>query len=54
MTGTTVSKLFPSGRIELEGKRYEARCTVGMIDRGAKVRVVGYEDFDVIVEEVKA
>ena len=29
-------------------------CAVGMIDRGAKVRVVGYEDFDVIVEEVKS
>ena len=54
VTGTTVSKLFPSGRIELEGKRYEARCAVGMIDRGVKVRVVGYEDFDVIVEEAES
>lgn len=54
LTGTTVTKLFPSGRVELGGKRYEARCAVGMIDRGVKVRVVRYEDFDVIVEEVKS
>lgn len=54
LTGTTVTKLFPSGRVEFGGKRYEARCAVGMIDSGAKVRVVRYEDFDVIVEEVES
>ena len=52
LTGTAVTKLFPSGRVELSGKRYDARCAVGMVDKGVKVRVVGYEDFDVIVEEV--
>ena len=25
LIGTTVTKLFPGGRVELEGKRYEAR-----------------------------
>ena len=29
-----------------------ARCEVGIIDRGASVRVVGREDFNLLVEEV--
>lgn len=50
--GTALTQLTPIGRIEVGGMRFEARCAVGMIERGAKVRVVRYEDFDVVVEEV--
>lgn len=52
LTGTALTKMMPSGRVELGGKRYEARCAVGAIERGAKIRVARYEDFDVLVEEV--
>jgi len=52
LTGTALTQMMPSGRVELGGKRYEARCAVGTIVRGAKVRVAAYEDFDVVVEEV--
>ena len=52
LTGTALTQMMPSGRVELGGKRYEARCAIGTIDRGAKIRVARYEDFDVLVEEV--
>ena len=52
LVGSALTQMTPSGRVELVGKRYEARCAVGMIERGAKIRVARYEDFDVVVEEV--
>ncbi|MGB0415309.1 MAG: NfeD family protein [Coraliomargarita sp.] len=52
LVGSALTQMTPSGRVELGGKRYEARCAVGMIERGAKIRVARYEDFDVVVEEV--
>lgn len=51
-TGEAITPLHPAGLIELTGVRYEARCAVGIIDRGARVRVVGREDFNLLVEEV--
>lgn len=51
-TGTAVSDLFPSGRVEIGGKRYEARAALGMIRHGAPVRVVRPGDFALVVEEV--
>ena len=50
--GVAVSDLYPSGRVEIDGKRFDARAAVGMIDRGARVRMAGRSDFSVLVEEV--
>lgn len=51
-TGEALTPLHPAGLIEVAGQRFEARCEVGIIDRGARVRVVGREDFNLLVEEV--
>ena len=49
-TGTAVTDLFPSGRVEIKGRRYEARCALGTIDSGTAIRVVKSSDFSLIVE----
>lgn len=51
-SGIALTPLHPAGLVEIEGSRYEARCEVGIIDRGTSVRVVGREDFNLLVEEV--
>lgn len=50
--GEALTPLHPAGLVEVAGQRYEARCEVGIIDRGARVRVVGQEDFNLLVEEI--
>lgn len=50
--GTALTPLRPGGRVEIDGKRYEAHCSVGLIERGAAIRVVRSSDFELIVEEV--
>lgn len=52
-TGVAVTDLFPSGRIEIEGQRYDARSSLGSIDHGATVRVVKSSDFGLVVEPVQ-
>lgn len=52
--GHAVTDLYPSGRIELAGQRYDARSDLGPIAHGAKVRVVGKSDFGLIVVEETA
>lgn len=48
--GIAATALFPSGQIEVEGRRYEARVAVGSIERGRKVTVVARSEFGWIVE----
>lgn len=50
--GTAVSDLFPSGRVEIGGQRYEARSALGPIEHGSRIRVKARSDFGLIVEEV--
>jgi membrane-bound serine protease (ClpP class) len=52
--GIAVTDLFPSGRIEIEGRRFEARSVLGPIAHAAKVRVVQRSDFGLVVEEIQA
>lgn len=52
--GDAVTDLYPSGRIDLAGERYDARSDLGPIAHGAKVRVVGESDFGLIVVEETA
>ncbi len=51
--GQSVTDLFPSGEIEIEGKRYQARVKIGSIGRGHNVVVTGNEHFALVVEEAK-
>jgi membrane-bound serine protease (ClpP class) len=52
-TGVVCKPLHPVGVIEIAGHRYAARCEVGILDSGAKVRVLEVSDFNVIVEAVE-
>jgi len=51
--GVAVTALFPTGQIEIEGHRYEARVAVGSVERGAAVVVTGRSEFGWIVEDFR-
>ena len=52
--GIAATALMPSGQIEIDGRRYEARVDVGAIEAGAPVVVVRRSDFSLIVERANA
>lgn len=49
--GVAVTGLRPSGQVEIDGRRYEARVEIGAIERGQPVVVRAYTDFGLVVEE---
>lgn len=51
--GLAVTDLRPSGQVEVDGERYEARSGLGAIARGTTVVVLSWSDFGLIVEEKK-
>src|SRR5690606_1833313 len=48
--GTAVTGLYPSGQIEIDGRRYEARMEIGSAAPGARVIVRRKTDFGLIVD----
>jgi len=50
MTATAATALFPSGQIEIHGRRYEARLALGFADAGTSLIVTGTSEFGLIVE----
>jgi len=52
--GVAVSGLYPSGQIEIGGRRYEARVAVGSVERGVPVVVKGRTEFGLLVERENA
>lgn len=48
--GVAATALFPSGQVEIGGRRYEARLAVGHADAGTPVRVTGLAEFGLTVE----
>lgn len=48
--GVAATALMPSGQVDIEGRRYEARSELGPIEAGVRVRVTGRRDFNLIVE----
>ena len=52
-SGLAITALFPSGRVEIEGIRYDARSNLGVIDNGSAVQVVAVRDKTLIVEVVE-
>lgn len=52
--GVAATGLFPSGQVEIDGRRYEARVEVGTLAAGTPVRVVRRTDFSLIVEAKRA
>lgn len=51
-SGVSATALFPSGQIEIDGRRYEAKLAVGFADAGTGVKVTGISEFGLIVEVV--
>jgi membrane-bound serine protease (ClpP class) len=49
-SGVAVTGLFPSGQVEISGRRYEARIDVGHADAGTPVIVTGKAGFSLTVE----
>lgn len=49
-TGVAVTDLFPTGHVEIDGRRYDARSALGPIDHGATIKVQKAADFGLIVE----
>ncbi|MBC8125854.1 MAG: hypothetical protein H8M99_01720 [Gloeobacteraceae cyanobacterium ES-bin-144] len=52
LTGIAATALFPSGQVEIGGKRYEAKIDMGFADVGAPITVTGISEFGLIVEVV--
>ena len=48
--GIATTALYPSGQVEIDGRRYEARLEVGTVERGTPVRVIREMEFALIVE----
>lgn len=48
--GVAATALFPSGQVEIAGRRYEAKLAVGFADAGAPVVVTGEAEFGLTVE----
>lgn len=51
-TGHAVTALYPSGQIEINGIRYDARLPLGTIPPGTPVRVTSVGEFELKVEAV--
>ena len=51
--GVAVSRLSPMGKVEIDGKVYEAKSTDVYIDQRSAVEVVGFENFTAIVRRVE-
>jgi membrane-bound serine protease (ClpP class) len=48
--GIAATALFPSGQVEISGRRYEAKLAMGFADAGTPVTVTGVSEFGLIVE----
>ncbi|HYP17158.1 MAG TPA: NfeD family protein, partial [Opitutus sp.] len=49
-SGVAATALFPSGQVEIEGRRFEARLEVGSAAAGTRVVVRSASDFGLVVE----
>ena len=49
--GTALTTLAPSGYILLDGQRYEAFSQSGLVSKGSALRVVGLDNFRLIVSQ---
>ena len=47
--GKTVSELYPTGKVEVDGIRYEARANLGKIEKGSSIEVTVSSDYGLIV-----
>lgn len=48
--GVAISGMFPSGEVEVNGQRFQARLELGSVEPGMPIVVTGQTDFGLIVE----
>lgn len=53
-TAEALTMLSPSGYVRIDGKRYEAFCQSGQLDAGTELRVVGSDNFRLIVAPIRS
>lgn len=46
-----LTTLSPSGYVDVDGRRYEAFCRAGHVPKGTELRVVGLDNFRIIVSK---
>ncbi|MEY3775871.1 MAG: hypothetical protein RLZZ129_2651 [Verrucomicrobiota bacterium] len=51
--GVALTRLAPSGVVEVAGARYEAFCQSGLAEAGARVKVLELDNFRLIVTQIK-
>ncbi len=51
--GKSISELYPSGQIEIEGVRYDAKSSLGKIAKGEMVEVIKISEFELLVRIVE-
>lgn len=49
--GVTLTILAPTGKVEIDGKRYTASALAGFLEKGIPVRVMRSETFKLIVDK---
>lgn len=50
--GVAVTPLMPTGQIEIAGRRYEALSLDGHVDKGARLKVTGAQNFSLTVSKL--
>ena len=50
-TGVTLTELYPVGKVEIEGKSYDARSSFGKIEKGEKIKVLKQAGFELVVKK---
>jgi membrane-bound serine protease (ClpP class) len=50
--GVTVSELYPVGKVQIDGKTYEARSVTGKIEKGQRIKVLKHSVYELVVEEL--
>lgn len=50
-TAEALTAMAPAGYVSIEGRRYEAHSQSGFIAKGATVRVVGVDNFHLVVSQ---
>ena len=50
-TAEALTTLAPGGYVEVDGRRYEAFCQSGHVNKGTMLRVVGLDNFRLIVSK---
>ena len=49
--GISVSRLSPMGKVEIDGRIYEAKSVDAYVEPKSEIEVVGFENFNVIVKK---